>query len=139
MFALVAAILFYAYYLREKGIGMGARMPSLMSAVHKHDIKEMDTGYLYPDTADNRRRFKDWFRYVVVDQTLFFWILGSFTMFLFIVSGQSRPLYPPPLICGPLFFFIGQINRRTHEFNRKSNADPSFSRAVAGDSATFRA
>ena len=21
------------------------------------------------------------------------------------VSGQSRPLYPPPLICGPLFFF----------------------------------
>ena len=23
--------LFYAYYLREKGIGMGARMPSLMS------------------------------------------------------------------------------------------------------------
>ena len=53
------------------------------------------------------------------------------------VSGQSRPLYPPPLICGPLFFFIGQINRRTHEFNRKSNADSSFSRAMAGDSAAF--
>ena len=53
------------------------------------------------------------------------------------VSGQSRPLYPPPLICGPLFFFIGQINRRTHEFNWKSNADSSFRRAVAGDSTAF--
>ena len=89
--------LFYAYYLREKGIGMGARMPSLMSAVHKHDIKEMDTGYLYPDTADNRRRFKDWFRYVVVDQTLFFWILGSFTMFLFIF-GALAVLHPIGLV-----------------------------------------
>ena len=45
------------------------------------------------------------------------------------VSDQTRPLYPPPLICGPLFFFIGQINRRTHEFNRKSNANSSLSRA----------
>ena len=89
--------LFYAYYLREKGIGMGARMPSLMSAVHKHEIKEMDTGYLYPDTADNRRRFKDWFRYVVVDQTLFFWILGSFTMFLFIF-GVLAVLHPIGLV-----------------------------------------
>ena len=89
--------LYYAYYLREKNIGMGARMPSLMSLAHKHEVKEMDTGYVYPDTPDNRRRFRDWFRYVVVDQTLFFWILGSFTMFLFIF-GALAVLHPIGLV-----------------------------------------
>ena len=89
--------LYYAYYLREKNIGMGALMPSLMSPAHKHEIKEMDTGYLYAETPENRRRFKDWFRYVVLDQTLFFWLLGSFTMFLFIF-GALAVLHPIGLV-----------------------------------------
>ena len=89
--------LYYAYYLREKRVGMGARMPTLMSAVHKHEVKEMDTGYFYPDTPDNQRRFKDWFRFVVIDQTLFFWLLGTFTMFLF-VFGALAVLHPIGLV-----------------------------------------
>jgi len=89
--------LYYAYYLREKNIGMGALMPSLMSPAHKHETKEMDTGYLFPETAENLRRFKDWLRYVVVDQTVFFWMLGSFTMFLFIF-GALAVLHPIGLV-----------------------------------------
>ena len=89
--------LYYAYYLREKNIGMGARMPSLMSPAHKHEIKELDAGYLYEETEENRRRFKDWFRYVVVDQTFTFWLLGTFTMFLFIF-GALAVLHPIGLV-----------------------------------------
>ncbi len=89
--------LYYAYYLREKNIGMGALMPSLMSPAHKHEVRETDTGYVYAETQENQRRFKDWFRYVVVDQTLFFWILGSFTMFLFIF-GALAVLHPIGLV-----------------------------------------
>lgn len=89
--------LFYAYYLREKRVGMGARMPTLMSAVHKHEIKEMDTGYVYPDTEENRRRFRDWFRFVIIDQVVFFWLLGSITMFLFIF-GALAVLHPIGLV-----------------------------------------
>ena len=89
--------LYYAYYLREKGIGMGARMPTLMSAAHKHETKEMDTGYVYPETEENQKRFRDWFRYVVTDQVLFFWLLGSFTMFLFIF-GALAVLHPIGLV-----------------------------------------
>ena len=89
--------LYYAYYLREKGIGMGARMPTLMSAAHKHETKEMDAGYLYPETEENQKRFRDWFRYVVTDQVLFFWLLGSFTMFLFIF-GALAVLHPIGLV-----------------------------------------
>ena len=89
--------LYYAYYLREKGIGMGARMPTLMSAAHKHETKEMDTGFLYPETEENQKRFRDWFRYVVTDQVLFFWLLGSVTMFLFIF-GALAVLHPIGLV-----------------------------------------
>lgn len=89
--------LYYAYYLREKNIGMGARMPSLMSPAHRHESKDTPTGYLYEETQENRRRFKDWFRYVVVDQTVCFWILGSFTMFLF-VFGALAVLHPIGLV-----------------------------------------
>jgi Mn2+/Fe2+ NRAMP family transporter len=89
--------LYYAYYLREKRIGMGARMPTLMSAVHQHETKEMDTGYVYPDTPENRNRFRQWFRYVVADQVMFFWLLGSFTMFLFIF-GALAVLHPIGLV-----------------------------------------
>ena len=89
--------LYYAYYLREKGIGMGARMPTLMSAVHAHEIKEMDTGYVYAETEENKKRFRDWFRYIVADQVVFFWLLGSFTMFLFIF-GALAVLHPIGLV-----------------------------------------
>ncbi len=89
--------LYYAYYLREKRIGMGARMPTLMSAAHAHETKEMDTGYVYPDTPENRKRFRTWFRYVVADQVMFFWLLGSFTMFLFIF-GALAVLHPIGLV-----------------------------------------
>ncbi len=89
--------LYYAYYLREKRIGMGARMPTLMSAVHAHETKEMDTGYVYPDTEENRKKFRDWYRYIVADQVVFFWLLGSFTMFLFIF-GALAVLHPIGLV-----------------------------------------
>ena len=89
--------LWYAYYLREKRVGMGARMPTLMSAVHKHEIKEMDVGYVYPETEENQRRFKDWMRYVKIDQVVFFWILGTFTTFLFIF-GSLAVLHPQGLV-----------------------------------------
>ena len=89
--------LYYAYYLREKRIGMGARMPTLMSAVHAHETKEMDTGYVYPETEENRKKFRDWYRYIVADQVVFFWLLGSFTMFLFIF-GALAVLHPIGLV-----------------------------------------
>jgi hypothetical protein len=89
--------LWYAYYLREKRVGMGARMPTLMSAVHQHEIKEMDTGYVYPETEENQRRFRDWMRYVVIDQVFFFWLLGCFTMFLFIF-GALAVLHPTGMV-----------------------------------------
>jgi len=89
-----AGNLWYAFYLRDKGIGMGARMPTLTNPLRGGADTETPTGYTYPETEPNRRAFKDWLRWVVFDQTLYFWLLNSFTMFLFMFGALCvlRPL-----------------------------------------------
>jgi len=82
-----AANLWYAFYLRDKGIGMGARIPELRNPLrtdhgHAH-TPDPRAGFLFPDTPENQRRFRDWMRFVVLDQALFFWLLNTFTMLLF--------------------------------------------------------
>lgn len=87
------ANLFYAFYLRDKGIGMGARVPMLINPFRKRVEAVSQTGFHFPATEENRRRFRDWFRFVVLDQTLFFWLLNSFTILLFIF-GALAVLHP---------------------------------------------
>ena len=78
-----AGNLWYAFYLRDKNIGMGARMPRLENPLRGGSNAEEATGYVYPETEANQRAFKDWFRWVRQDQTVFFFGLNTFTMFLF--------------------------------------------------------
>jgi len=78
-----AGNLWYAFYLRDKNIGMGARMPRLENPLRGGSNVEEATGYVYPETEANQRAFKDWFRWVRQDQTVFFFGLNTFTMFLF--------------------------------------------------------
>lgn len=89
-----AGNLWYAFYLRDKGVGMGARVPELRNRLREEREAGLETGYRYPDTPENSRRFRDWFRFVVLDQTLYFWLLNSFTMFLFMFGALTvlRPL-----------------------------------------------
>ncbi len=93
-----AANLWYAFYLRDKGIGMGARIPSLQNPLRAHaSAADASAGYRYPDTEDNRRRFRSWYRFVVLDQVVFFWLLNTLTMFLF-MFGALCVLRPAGLV-----------------------------------------
>lgn len=78
------ANLFYTFYLRDKHVGMGARVPELVNPFRGRSEKVPQTGFAYPETEENARTFRDWFRYVVLDQALYFWLLNSFTILLFI-------------------------------------------------------
>jgi len=92
------ANLFYTFYLRDKHIGMGARIPSMLNPIRGKSEKIPTTGYVYDDAnPENARRFRDWFRYVKVDQTLYFWVLNSVTMLLFIV-GSLCVLHPQGIV-----------------------------------------
>ena len=90
--------LYYAFYLRDKGIGMGGRIPALTSPLRDTEKDaETATGYVAPETDENRRRFRDWFKYVLLDQSLYFWLLNTFTMGLF-MFGAFVVLYPQGLV-----------------------------------------
>ena len=89
--------LYYIYYLRDKQIGMGSRFPKLMSPLRSTAKGGEQTGYTFAETPRNRRRFKQWFRFVVLDQTLYFWLLNTFTMFLF-MFGALAVLRPQGIV-----------------------------------------
>lgn len=91
------ANIFYAYYLRDKQIGMGGRIPVLLNPFRQREESSQSTGFTFPDNEDNRKRFRDWMKYIVLDQTLYFWLLNTFTMFLFIF-GALVVLHPKGIV-----------------------------------------
>lgn len=91
------ANLFYSFYLRDKDIGMGGRIPPLANPLRGRAETVPAPGYRYPDDEGNARRFRDWFGYVKRDQLLFFWLLNTVTMLLFIV-GALAVLHPRGLV-----------------------------------------
>lgn len=94
------ANLFYSFYLRDKKIGMGARMPSLQNPLRGRTETVPATGWTYPDTPDNAARFEAWFGFVKADQTLFFFGLNSLTILLFIF-GALAVLRPAGIVPEP--------------------------------------
>ena len=89
--------LFYAYYLRDKGVGMGVRIPVLLNPLREAQKGNSATGYLFEGSESNARRFKDWFRFVQVDTAVFFWIANTLTMFLF-MFGALVVLFPQGIV-----------------------------------------
>ena len=89
--------LYYAYYLRDKGVGMGMRIPALLNPLREAQRGGGEVGYLFTSTPENARRFKDWFSFVVTDSCVFFWIANTFTMFLF-MFGALVVLFPAGIV-----------------------------------------
>jgi hypothetical protein len=91
------ANLFYTFYLRDKHIGMGVHVPSLHNPLRGRAEKAPATGFRFEDTEENARRFKSWWRYVQTDQWLFFWLLNTVTILLFIF-GALAVLHPKGIV-----------------------------------------
>lgn len=91
------ANLFFCYYLRDKNIGMGARVPEVMSVVRGRAEKEPATGFTFADTDSNQRQWTAWFAHMKKDQVLFFWLTNTATMLLFIF-GALAVLHPRGIV-----------------------------------------
>ncbi len=89
--------LYYAYYLRDKGVGMGKRIPALLNPLREAQRGNSETGFLYEDSEDNSRRFNQWFHFVQLDSIIFFWIANTLTMFLF-MFGALVVLFPAGIV-----------------------------------------
>ena len=64
--------LFYAFYLRDKGIGMGKRFPMLQVDIRGKQERSDETEYVFAGTPENKKRFRDWFRLITYDTTVLF-------------------------------------------------------------------
>ncbi len=91
------ANLFYSFYLRDKNIGMGAKIPRMNSPFRGKVEAVPTTGFLFDETPKNLERFRSWWNYVRVDQALFFWFLNTFTILLF-VFGALAVLHPRGIV-----------------------------------------
>ena len=65
-------------WVRDKGWGMGAHVGAIPSAVGGHAIALSRVGKVFPTDEPNLARWRDWMRYVHLDQI---WIWGLFCFF----------------------------------------------------------
>lgn len=91
------ANLFYSFYLRDKGIGMGAHVPTLQNPLRGRPEAIASTGFTFEGDEENVRRFRSWWAYIKQDQALFFWGLNTVTILLFIF-GALAVLYPQGVV-----------------------------------------
>ena len=64
-------------YVRDKGMGMGIHIPNIVSPITGEEVAAPSLGYVPPDTEDNRRRFKGWWKVANQEHLLTFWFLGA--------------------------------------------------------------
>jgi hypothetical protein len=62
-------------WIRDKGFGMGAKVGAIPSAVGGHAVQLSPVGTVFPASAANLARWREWLRYVHLDQV---WVWGLF-------------------------------------------------------------
>ena len=76
-------------WVRDKGFGMGSVVGAIPSAVGAKEVRLSHVGKVFAITGDNLRRWRTWWRYVVLDQ-VWVWALGCFLgMFLNVNLAQA--------------------------------------------------
>jgi hypothetical protein len=69
-------------WIRDKGFGMGAYVPRLVSPVTGEPEAVPSTGYVFEPTPDNMRRWRGWWRFANIEQLSTF-VLITFVTILF--------------------------------------------------------
>jgi hypothetical protein len=62
-------------WIRDKGFGMGSHVGAIPSAVGGHAVQLSPVGAVFPATPANLERWREWWRYVHIDQI---WVWGLF-------------------------------------------------------------
>jgi hypothetical protein len=87
----------YGNFVRDKGWGMGSQVGAIPSAVGGKYVKLSHIGKTFPINAENLRRWKAWWKYILADQVLI-WAPGCFMgmalpALLSIEFARSSPLF----------------------------------------------
>jgi hypothetical protein len=63
-------------YLRDKGMGMGIRIPNIVSPITGEEVAAPSLGYMVPSSQENERRWRRWWAIANQEQLLTFWLIG---------------------------------------------------------------
>ncbi len=79
-------------WIRDKGFGMGAVVGAIPSVVGGKEVRLSHVGKVFAITTDNLRRWRLWWKYVVLDQ-VWLWALGCFCG-MFLNVNLARAIIP---------------------------------------------
>lgn len=63
-------------YIRDKGLGMGSRMPKIVSPITGEEVAAPSLGYTFPLNEENMRRWRGWWKVANQEQLITFLFLG---------------------------------------------------------------
>jgi hypothetical protein len=64
-------------YIRDKGLGMGSRMPKIVSPITGEEEAAPSLGYTFPVNEENMRRWRGWWKVANQEQLITFLFLGG--------------------------------------------------------------
>ncbi|WP_432476774.1 Nramp family divalent metal transporter [Nocardioides sp. GXQ0305] len=70
-------------WVRDKGLGMGARLPKVVSPFTGEEIAAPTTGYFFKRTDENMRRWRGWWKVANREQLLTFLLIGGVALLVF--------------------------------------------------------
>ncbi|QBR92182.1 Nramp family divalent metal transporter [Nocardioides euryhalodurans] len=70
-------------WVRDKGLGMGARLPKVVSPFTGEEVAAPTTGYFFRRTDENMRRWRGWWRVADREQQLTFLLIGGICLLVF--------------------------------------------------------
>jgi hypothetical protein len=69
-------------YIRDKGLGMGSRMPKVVSPITGEEVAAPSLGYTFPVNEENMRRWRGWWRVANQEHFATFFCIGFFTLLM---------------------------------------------------------
>lgn len=67
-------------YIRDKGMGMGQRIPNIVSPITGEEQAAPSLGYMMKTDEENMRRWRGWWKVANQEQFLTFYVLGLLTL-----------------------------------------------------------
>ncbi len=72
-------------WVRDKGLGMGSRLPKIVSPITGEEVAKPSIGHFFPQDEANMRRWRGWWRVADREQFVTFLVLGWLAIMLFMM------------------------------------------------------
>lgn len=76
-------------WIRDKGMGMGAHLPKIVSPITGEETASGAIGYFFPQDEANLRRWRGWWRVADREQFITFFVLGLLAILLFMALAYT--------------------------------------------------